>query len=159
MAQQRSRSRQAPPPGLRPQWLEQSIQRPRTGAQQALAHFTTQALLVLFIGRHSFGPHPHQTPSAGVIGSLPDRLERGQQIRRFINPRTPAGVAGRADRLHSPQRSNGRFAMIPQQLLRLIQQLPFVLRTGLWVTRLQFAQNFFPCSLTHCFIHSSHGNS
>ena len=56
------------------------------------------------------------------------------------------------------QRPNRRLAMITQQLLRLIQQLALVLRTGGRITPSQLYQNLGPCRLTHCFIHSGHGN-
>ena len=48
--------------------------------------------------------------------------------------------------------------MVAQELHRLVQQLPFMLRTGMFVTPPQFIQNLFPCRLIHVFIHSSHGN-
>src|SRR5438045_9694012 len=49
--------------------------------------------------------------------------------------------------------------MIAQQLLRLIQQLSFVYGAGTLVTPPQLLQDLLPCRLTHCFIHSRHGNS
>jgi len=55
--------------------------------------------------------------------------------------------------------SDRRLAMVTQQFLGLVQQLAFVLRTGIPVTPPQLLQNLFPCRLPHGFVHSGHGNS
>jgi len=56
-------------------------------------------------------------------------------------------------------RADRRLAMIVQQLLRLVQKLPFVLGPSALVTPPQLRQNFNSCPFTHAFIHSGHGNS
>src|SRR6266436_4665862 len=48
--------------------------------------------------------------------------------------------------------------MIAQQLLRLVQELAFVLRTRSFITSPQLRQKFYPCPFTHRFIHSGQGN-
>src|SRR5437773_7778089 len=48
--------------------------------------------------------------------------------------------------------------MIAQQLLGLVQELAFMLCAGSFITPSQLPQNLYPCRLTHCFIHSGHGN-
>src|SRR5882762_10240846 len=48
--------------------------------------------------------------------------------------------------------------MIAQQLLRLVQELAFVLRSRGFITTPQLSQNLHSCRFTHCFIHSGHGN-
>src|SRR6266487_6543384 len=48
--------------------------------------------------------------------------------------------------------------MIVQQLLGLVQELAFMLCAGSFITPSQLPQNLYPCRLTHCFIHSGHGN-
>src|SRR5258708_21338234 len=48
--------------------------------------------------------------------------------------------------------------MIAQQLLRLVQELAFVLRTRSFITSPQLRQKCYPCPFTHRFIHSGQGN-
>src|SRR5437588_12360614 len=48
--------------------------------------------------------------------------------------------------------------MIAQQLLRLVQELAFVLRSRSFITAPQLPQNLYPCRFTHCFIHSGQSN-
>src|SRR5258707_6139001 len=48
--------------------------------------------------------------------------------------------------------------MIPQGLLRLVQELAFVLRSRTFITSPQLPQKLYPCRFTHCFIHSGQGN-
>src|ERR1700686_3858077 len=48
--------------------------------------------------------------------------------------------------------------MIAQQLLGLVQELALVLRPSRFISPPQLPQKLCPCRLTHCFIHSGHGN-
>src|SRR5580765_6537796 len=48
--------------------------------------------------------------------------------------------------------------MIAQQLLRLVQELAFVLHSRTFITTPQLPQKLYPCRFTHCFIHSGQGN-
>src|SRR5437762_14329137 len=48
--------------------------------------------------------------------------------------------------------------MIAQQLLGLVQELAFMLCAGSFITPSQLPQHLCPSRLTHCFIHSGHGN-
>src|SRR5437762_4527107 len=48
--------------------------------------------------------------------------------------------------------------MIAHQLLRLVQELPFVLRSRTFITSAQLPQKLYSCRFTHCFIHSGQGN-
>jgi len=48
--------------------------------------------------------------------------------------------------------------MIPQQLLRLIQELAFMLLTRSLIASSQLPQYLFSCLFSHVFLHSSHGN-
>src|SRR4029077_2276409 len=48
--------------------------------------------------------------------------------------------------------------MIAQQLLRLVQELAFVLRPRTFITPPQLPQKLYPCQFTHRFIHSGQSN-
>src|SRR5260370_5575911 len=48
--------------------------------------------------------------------------------------------------------------MIAQQLLRLVQELAFVLGSRTFITPPQLPQKLYACQFTHCFIHSGQSN-
>src|SRR5437588_12512583 len=48
--------------------------------------------------------------------------------------------------------------MIAQQLLRLVQELAFVLRSRTFITPSQLPQNLYPCRFSHWVIHSGQSN-
>src|SRR5260370_11728605 len=48
--------------------------------------------------------------------------------------------------------------MIAQQLLRLVQELAFVLGSRTFITPPQLPQKLYGCQFTHCFIHSGQSN-
>jgi hypothetical protein len=49
--------------------------------------------------------------------------------------------------------------MIPQKLLRLVQELLFMFQARAFVPLPQLAQHFLSGLLTHGFVHSGHGNT
>ena len=113
---------------------------------------------MLFKGRNPLGQHRHQALATDIVGGLPDRAQPGQQQSRLKLHR-PAGQDHRSARLGAlPQGTDGRLAMIAQQLHGLINQLPFMFRTGGFIAPPQLLQYLFPGHLIHVFIHSGHGN-
>jgi hypothetical protein len=108
---------------------------------------------------YPFRQHRHQTTPTGIIGRLPNRSQPRQQGSRLVAQRPTRDNPWTALPRRRAQGADRRLAMIAQQFLGLIQQLPFVLHTGALITPPHLRQYLFPCPLTHGFVHSGHGNS
>ena len=97
-------------------------------------------------------------PESSPAKPLPDPPQPGLQHTRLASQR-PSNDDPRTVHYHRcPQRPDRRLAMVPQQLLDLIQQLVLVLRASAWVTPPHLRQYFDSGPLAHCSIHSGHGN-
>ena len=101
-----------------------------------------QPPFVLLIRRNPLREHRHQPSPARVIGCRPNRAQPPQQFCGFIHYRPPSNDPQTGLHLQPAQGSNRRFAMIAEQLLRLIQQLCFVFGASASMT----PRNFFNTS-------------
>ncbi len=97
-----------------------------------------------------------QAAAAGLEGRKPNRLQNRQQRRWLIRPGpTQHDVQSwwhRLERLGS-ERADGGFAVVTQQFDGLVQQFPFVLRSGGAIPSPQSDQYLFLGLFAHIVVH------
>jgi hypothetical protein len=154
LAQETAGARAAPPAQVHPQRGQQPIEGARAGREQARPQIRIQPAMIRLISRQPFGQERHPARAARLEGGKPDWLEHGQEFLWIVLTRVAQPRRGRAGRPRpGAQRANGRLAMIAQQGLGLIEQLPFVLQPGFGVLPAQLGQHFVFGFLAHIVVH------